>query len=176
MGLEIHLYGRACQWSFQSVQLRQRSRTQIDTSENKGPGSWGLERSGVWLSVDGKGFPRASCPGPSRLLGGLWEDRWVHAAEDGARGWAGLNEGSTFLRPQRADRLGAASCMPSVVQSLSRARVSAAPMDCSHQAPLSMGFSRPEYWSGLTFPPPGDLPNPEIQPRSPALASGFFTI
>ena len=42
------------------------------------------------------------------------------------------------------------------------------PMDCS-QAPLSMGFSRQEYWSGLPCPPPGDLPDPEIKPRSPAL-------
>ena len=37
------------------------------------------------------------------------------------------------------------------------------------QAPLSMGFSRQEYWSGLPFPSPGDLPNRGIEPRSPAL-------
>ena len=37
------------------------------------------------------------------------------------------------------------------------------------QAPLSMGFSRREYWSGLPFPSPGDLPNPGIEPRSPTL-------
>ena len=37
------------------------------------------------------------------------------------------------------------------------------------QAPLSMGFSRQEYWSGLPFPSPGDLPDPGIEPRSPAL-------
>ena len=46
------------------------------------------------------------------------------------------------------------------------------------QAPLSMGFSRQEYWTGLPFPPPGDLPNPRIKPASPvppALAGGFFT-
>ena len=43
------------------------------------------------------------------------------------------------------------------------------PVDCSPQAPLSMGFSRKEYWSGLPRPPPGDLPNPAIEPRSPAL-------
>ena len=41
--------------------------------------------------------------------------------------------------------------------------------DCTHQAPLSMGFSRQEYWSGLPCPPPGDLPNPGIKPASPAL-------
>ena len=48
----------------------------------------------------------------------------------------------------------------------------------AHQAPLSMGFSRLGYWSGLLCPPPGDLPDPEIKPislMSPALAGGFFT-
>ena len=41
----------------------------------------------------------------------------------------------------------------------------------AHQAPLSMGFSGQEYWSGLPCPPPGDLPYPEIKPVSPALQS-----
>ena len=45
----------------------------------------------------------------------------------------------------------------------------------SHQAPLSMKFSRQEYWSGLPFPPPGDLPDPEIEPKSPELAGVCFT-
>ena len=53
------------------------------------------------------------------------------------------------------------------------------PMDyIAHQAPLSMGFSRQEYWCGLPCPPPGDLPRPGIEPLSlvsPALAGGFFT-
>ena len=48
-------------------------------------------------------------------------------------------------------------------------------MDCSRQAPLSVGFPRKEYWSGLPFPSPGDLPDPRIKPMSPALAGGFFT-
>ena len=43
------------------------------------------------------------------------------------------------------------------------------PWTVAHQAPLSMGFSRQEYWSGLPFPSPGDLPYPAIEPRSPAL-------
>ena len=43
------------------------------------------------------------------------------------------------------------------------------------QAPLSMGFSRQEYWIGLPFLPPGDLPIPGTEPKSPALAGGFFT-
>ena len=42
------------------------------------------------------------------------------------------------------------------------------------QAPLSLGFPRQEYWSGLPFPPPGYLPDPGIQPASPALAGGAF--
>ena len=53
------------------------------------------------------------------------------------------------------------------------------PMDCSLQAPLSMGFSRQEYWSGFPFPPPGDLPDLGTEPTSltsPALAGRFFTI
>ena len=45
----------------------------------------------------------------------------------------------------------------------------ATPWTIACQAPLSMGFSRMEYWSGLPFPSPGDLPNPGIEPRSPAL-------
>ena len=52
------------------------------------------------------------------------------------------------------------------------------PLECAHQAPLPMGFSRQEYWSELPFPPPEDLPDPGIKPSSPvspALAGGFFT-
>ena len=44
------------------------------------------------------------------------------------------------------------------------------------QAPLSMQLSRQEYRSGLPFPSPGDLPDPGIEPVSPALAGGFFTV
>ena len=52
---------------------------------------------------------------------------------------------------------------------LSCARFFATPWTVTLQASLSMGFSRQEYWSGLPFPPPGDLPNPGIKPQSPAL-------
>ena len=45
----------------------------------------------------------------------------------------------------------------------------ATPWTAAHQAPLSMGFPRQEYWSGLPFPPPGDLPNLGTEPVSPAL-------
>ena len=53
-------------------------------------------------------------------------------------------------------------------------RDSETPWTVAHQAPLSMGFSRQEYWSGLPFPTPGDLPNPGMEPMSPALAGGLF--
>ena len=51
----------------------------------------------------------------------------------------------------------------------------ATPWMVAHLAPLSMVFPRWEYWSGLLFPPPGDLPNPGIKPEYPALAGGFLT-
>ena len=52
---------------------------------------------------------------------------------------------------------------------------SAALWTVARQAPLSMEFFSQEYWSGLPFPTPGDLPDPGIKPGSPALAGGFFT-
>ena len=56
-----------------------------------------------------------------------------------------------------------------VVQSLGRVRLFATLWTVAHQAPLSIGFSKPEYWSGLPFPSPGDLPTPGIKATSPAL-------
>ena len=53
---------------------------------------------------------------------------------------------------------------------------SATPRIIAQQAPLSIGFLRQEYWSGLPFPSPRDLPNPGIEPVAPALAGRFFTI
>ena len=54
-------------------------------------------------------------------------------------------------------------------KSLSRVWLCVTPWTVAHQAPWSMGFSRHEYWSGLPFPSPGDLPNPGMKPRYPAL-------
>ena len=67
------------------------------------------------------------------------------------------------------------------VKSLSHAQLFATSWTVSYQSPPSMGFSRQEYWSGLPFPSPEDLPNPGIEPvspnyqASPALAGRFFT-
>ena len=55
------------------------------------------------------------------------------------------------------------------VKSLGCAPLFETPWTVAHQAPLSMGFSRQEYWSGLPLPSSGDLPNPRIKPGSPAL-------
>ena len=61
------------------------------------------------------------------------------------------------------------------VKSLSRVRLFETPGTVAYQAPPSMGFSRQEYWSGLPFPSPGDLPYPGIEPRSPALQADALT-
>jgi len=68
------------------------------------------------------------------------------------------------------------ACM--LLSQFSRVRLCVTLWTVGHQAPLSMGFSMQEYWSGLPCPPPGDLPDPGIEPvslMSPALAGGFFT-
>ena len=61
------------------------------------------------------------------------------------------------------------------VKSLSRVRLFVTLWTVAHQAPLSMEFSRQEYWSGLPFPSPGDLPDPGIEPRSSAFQADALT-
>ena len=69
------------------------------------------------------------------------------------------------------------NCPASLVTArmLSCVRLFATPQTVACQAPLSMGFSKKDYWSGLPFPPPGDLPHSGIKPASPVSAGGFFT-
>ena len=59
--------------------------------------------------------------------------------------------------------------------SLGRVWLSATPWTVACQAPLSVGFLKQKFWSGLPFPSPGDLPDPGMEPPAPALAGGFFT-
>ena len=69
-------------------------------------------------------------------------------------------------------------CLCAVLSHLSHVQLFATPWTIDCQAPLSMGFPRQQYWSGLPCPPPGDLPDSGIEPVSlvsPALADGFFT-
>ena len=61
------------------------------------------------------------------------------------------------------------------VKSFSCVQLFATPWTVTYQAPLSMGFSRQEYWSGLPFPSPGDLPDPGTEPVSPALQADALT-
>ena len=63
----------------------------------------------------------------------------------------------------------------SLSHSLSRVWLFATLWTVAHQTPPSMGFSRQEYWNGLPFPSPGDLPDPGIKPRSPALQADALT-
>ena len=64
--------------------------------------------------------------------------------------------------------------LKSVCESLSRVRLFETSWTVARQAPLSMEFSRAEYWNGLPFPSPGDLPDPGIKPRSPALQADYL--
>ena len=63
----------------------------------------------------------------------------------------------------------------SEMKSLSRVQLFVTPWTVAYQAPQSMGFSRQEYWRGLPFPSPGDLPDPGIEPGSPALETVTLT-
>ena len=62
------------------------------------------------------------------------------------------------------------------MKSLSRVRLFVTPWTVAYQASPSMGFSRQEYWSGLPFPSPGDIHDPGIEPRSPALQADAYKL
>ena len=103
--------------------------------------------------------------------GGLWSQLvWVCAKNSGQISsyhhpnhlFNKYSKATTVLEPDS-----------SVLRMLSHVWQFCNPMD--HQAPLSMWFFRQEYWSGLPFPTPGALPNPGIEPTSPALPGRFFT-
>ena len=90
--------------------------------------------------------------------------------------------GGAFLRhqspsPPRGDQ-DSAGGSPQVLRrchSLSRVQLFVAPWTVAHQTPLSIGFSRQEYWSRLPFSSLRDLPDPRIKPASPTLVGGLFT-
>ena len=106
----------------------------------------------VCVYVPGQGedsLPRATREPDS------WADRNVPS-------WGGGYKGECNCQKFR-------NCTHNIVKSLSHVRLFVIPWTVAYQAPLSMEFSRQEYWSGLPFPSPGDLPHPGIEPRSPAL-------
>ena len=102
----------------------------------------------------------------------------VHGGTSLAVQWLKLRTstpGGVGLIPGQGTKILHAVCVPA--QSLSCVQFSATLWTLAHQAPLSMEFSRQEYWSGLPFPSTGDLLNPGIEPvslASPALAGRFF--
>ena len=96
----------------------------------------------------------------------MWTDcKWV-AVFCGGMETAGVSGDTRTILGYAAAAAAAAS--------LSRVQFFSTPWTTAHQAPLSMGFPRQGYWSGLPFPSPGDLPDPRIKTGSLALA-GFFT-
>ena len=83
-----------------------------------------------------------------------------------------------LLRPKGTMEGSLRPCDDDRVKSLSHVQLFVTPWTVAYQASPSVGFSRQEHWSGLPFPPAGDLPHPEIEPTSviaSALAGGFFT-
>ena len=115
---------------------------------------------------------------PSNLLGGLLPIWAAHPCcchgysvrVSGEVGSLGPLQGLTFWHPFASIPEGA--CPPAKL--LQSCWLSATMWTIVHQAPLSMGFFRWEYWGGLPCPPLGDLPDPGIEPKFPELAGGFF--
>ena len=106
------------------------------------PPSMGFSRQEYW-----SGLP---CPSPGDLL-----DPGIELA--------------SFMSPAVAGGFFTTSATIVKAKSLSRVRLFVTPWTVAYQASQSMEFSRQEYWSGLPFPSPGDLPNPGIEPGSPTL-------
>ena len=112
--------------------------------------------------------PNRGSSNPGQVLGGGGIAHYPHFRNPNRRGFESNSETKTP---------GFKSC-GCVLSHLAVVSNSVTQWTAAHQAPLSMGFSRQEYWSGLPCPPPGDLPNPGIESTSlmsHALAGVFFT-
>ena len=83
--------------------------------------------------------------------------------------WVAMPSSRGYSRVRDRNCISYVSCIAALTNSFSYLEPVVA-----HQAPLSMGFSRQEYWSRLPFPSPGDLPNPGIEPGSPALQTDLL--
>ena len=110
---------------------------------------------------------------PALLLPRPWRDAEGGAGyhckncdQGGTSGWTDCLSCQIYGSWTRSSKLG---CNFRYVSSLSRVRLCVTPWTVAYEAPLSMEFSRQEYWSGLPFPSPGDLPHLGIEPWSPAL-------
>ena len=128
-----------------------------------GPSKWG-ERKGLDLAGMFCERPWQLCPSPSTSL--------LHQARD--------NLGCKCMDSMKVLFIGHLFSFICIYifmhdQLLSHVWLFVTSWTVVHQAPLSMEFSRQEYWSGLPFPPPGHPPDAGIKSASPALAGGFFT-
>ena len=100
-------------------------------------------------------------------LSRLWElvrdrEAWYSAVHGVAKSWIRLSDWTELMKRKKERKL------------LSRVQLFATPWTVAYQALPSMGFSRQEYWSGLPFPFPGDLPNPEIESGPPAFRQTLY--
>ena len=112
---------------------------------------------------------KRGCDVPVRKFGA----RWCHFPPESCLGaQTPLPEVS---RSSGAPVNGCQSSAQGVCESLNCVHLFANPWTVAHQAPLSMEFSRQEYWSGLPCPSPGGLPDPGIEPRSPAWQADSLT-
>ena len=135
-------------------------------------------RRGEWAGRSR--YPRQETTGP--WLGGRWSSCWGPGLSPTGSCflelkllfWETLRAGSAGRDGRMDKAFGLLS--PCVLGRLSHVWLFGTPWTVAHQALLSMGFSRQEYWSGLPCPPPGDLSIPGIKPTSLALAGRFFTL
>ena len=116
----------------------------------------------------------ACCVLKHLLFGSIWNAGWPRMAGPERFTRAGLPLSVDLpLVPEPLEVAGKCFGFQMVlkvkVKLLSHVQLFATPWTIAHQAPHSMGFSRQECWSGLLFPSPGDLPDPGIEPGSPAL-------
>ena len=120
-----------------------------------------------------------SCAWKYRYLKYIFVCSCIHPQDEDLLSHSVLGSGATLVNgtvPELRYFAHNSGCVR-VCSVLSRVRLFVTPWTIACQAPLSMRFPRQEHWSGLPFPPPGDLPDPGIEPKSvaPALAGRFFT-
>ena len=128
------------------------------------------------------GFRFCICKRKMGAIVASQRDEWGHASEalstvsgTGARTDSRWLFPWPFLRPLSVLCVVIGHVHHAKGKSPSRVQVSAAPWAVARQAPLSMGFSGQEDWSGLPFPSPEDLPDPVVEPQVSCTAGGFFT-
>ena len=125
-----------------------------------------------------RGFKKGNKPEEYWMTTVDCESTWDTAQRLLSPNFAHPSELSSSPHPYRSPTDVQSSTLPGTCKSLSSIGLFETPCTVARQAPLSMEFSRQEYWSGLLFSSAGDLPKPGVEPRSPALQADpfpFFT-